>query len=38
MKKIVILITFGFANVNAKILDPVKWTTKMKKHQTIPIC
>ena len=33
MKKIlVILITFlAFANVNAQILDPVKWTTKIEK-------
>jgi thiol:disulfide interchange protein DsbD len=40
MKEIlVILITFlAFANVNAQILDPVKWTTKLKKHQTIPMC
>ncbi|MFT7396109.1 MAG: thiol:disulfide interchange protein [Flavobacterium sp.] len=33
MKKIVVvLITFlAFANVNAQILDPVKWTTKIEK-------
>jgi thiol:disulfide interchange protein DsbD len=38
MKILVVFITFGFANVNAQILDPVKWTTKIEKHQPTPMC
>jgi thiol:disulfide interchange protein DsbD len=40
MKKLlVVFITFlAFANVNAQILDPVKWTTKIEKHQPTPMC
>jgi thiol:disulfide interchange protein DsbD len=38
MKKLlVVFITFGFANVNAQILDPVKWTTKNEKHHNTPM-
>ncbi len=33
MKKIIFLLLalLAFANVNAQILDPVKWTTKIEK-------
>ena len=32
MKKLLLLIAFlAFANVNAQILDPAKWSTKLEK-------